>query len=62
MKVKENPAVVGLLLENEQETKAKTQESYPKGSRKNKFTDLAPGFRLDLVAPIEQNHRNSSTV
>ena len=30
-----------------------------KGLRKSNFTELAPKFRLDLVAPIEQNHRNS---
>jgi len=29
---------------------------------KNNFTELAPKFRLDLVAPIEQKHRNSITV
>ena len=37
-------------------------ETFAKGSRKNKFAELAPGFGSDLVAPIEQNHRNSSTI
>ncbi len=30
-----------------------------KGSLKNKFAELALRFGLDLVDPIEQNHRNS---
>jgi len=33
-----------------------------KGLRKNNFTELAPKFRSDLAAPIEQIHRNSSTI
>ena len=33
-----------------------------KGLRTNNFTELAPRFRLDVGAPIEQNHRNSSTI
>lgn len=31
-----------------------------KGPRKNNFVELAPRFASDLVAPIEQNRRNSS--
>jgi len=30
--------------------------------RKNNFTELAPKFRLDLVAPIEQTHRNPDSI
>ena len=30
-----------------------------KGSANNKFAEFALRFRLDLVDPIEQNHRNS---
>ena len=33
-----------------------------KGLRKNNFAELAPRFGSDLAAPIEQNHRNSSTI
>jgi len=33
-----------------------------KGLRKNNFAELAPRFRSDLAVPIEQNHRNSSTI
>jgi len=32
------------------------------GLRKNIFTELAPKFRLDLVAPIEQIHRNPDPI
>jgi len=34
----------------------------PKGSPKNKFTELAHRFRSDLAVPIERNHRNSNTL
>ncbi len=33
-----------------------------KGSHKNNFAELAPEFGSDLAVPIEQNHRNSSTI
>jgi hypothetical protein len=33
-----------------------------KGLRKNHFTELAPRFWSDLAAPIEQIHRDSSTI
>ena len=33
-----------------------------KGLRKNNFTELAPRFRSDLTARIEQSHRNSITI
>ncbi len=38
------------------------QKFVTKGLRKNNFTELAPKFRSDLAAPIEQIHRNSSTI
>ena len=39
------------------------QEIYrTEGSPKNNFTELALRFVLDLVNPISQSHRNSSTI
>lgn len=38
------------------------KDDFPKGVRKNNLKELALRFRSDLAPPIEQNHRNSSTI
>jgi len=62
-RLKEIPTPLCLISKRCYETGVcQAQNGRTKGLRKNNFAELAPKFKSDLAAPIEQIHRNPDPI